>query len=72
MGMTDDEAVTFAVLYGAEFNHVTSGALILGDGEQVSEYWLCYGNGRAQYGRTQANAARHWLNLMAAVGGIKL
>jgi hypothetical protein len=51
MGMTDDEAVTFAVLYGAEFNHVTSGA---------------------QYGRTQANAARHWLNLMAAVGGIKL
>jgi len=58
--LTDDEAVTFAMLYGAEFIYFDFGHP---ERAMARQYWTCTGTGHTTYGYSQAHAARRWLLL---------
>jgi hypothetical protein len=66
--LTDDEAVTFAVLYGAKFAYFDYGHP---ERSMARQYWTCEGLGIMQYGHIQAHAARGWLRRALMSGKIE-
>jgi hypothetical protein len=56
--LTDDEAITYAILFGCGFYYHDYGHP---ERAKARQYWKCSGRVWEFYGYTQAQAARRWL-----------